>query len=337
MTRIPAKRGLPLVRVSLLQPFVLELELRGLDADSVLAPNGLVRDTLFEDDVFVPPIVVHRFLEEAAQAARDPHLCARVGETLDFASWPPLIDAATHAATLGEFIVRFMRAAAGEASSARHALEISAEFALFRERRTSEQVIDPAQNDAFTVAYTLRFLRQAAGGIWNAGEVWVTVCDPGALPDRYMGVHVARGDRMGMTLRFPSLWLLQPFDRRGFLGPSQDMAVRPEVPTQFVEALRQVLLPHLHAEDLGVDYVARLLGTSPQSLQRKLRANKTTLSAEIRGLKTRQAIAELVQTDRPISEIAASTGYRTPTSFTRAFREWTGESPREYRKRRRAF
>jgi hypothetical protein len=50
----------------------------------------------------------------------------------------------------------------------------------------------------------LGLLRLGAGPIWNASEVWLTVSDPGALPERYIGVHIVGGDRMGMTVRFPS-------------------------------------------------------------------------------------------------------------------------------------
>jgi len=331
------KSGLPLVRLRLILPVVRELDRRRLDANSVLARSGLVRDTVFDHGVFVPPIVVHRFLEDAARAAGDPYLCARVGESMDVASWPPLVDAVSHARTLGEFLIRFIRAAGDEASSAQHALEIGPEFAFFRERRTSEQEIAPAQNDAFTAAYTLPLLRRGAGHSWRAEEVWLKVCDPGALPDRYMGVCVVRGDRKGMTVRFPSAWLLQALDRRGFLETSSNRQGRLELPTRFLEALRHALEPHLHAADLDVDFAVRLLGTSRQSLQRRLRANGTTLSAEIRDLKRSRAIAGLLQSDRPITEIAGSLGFQNPTSFTRAFRSWTGESPREYRKSRRAI
>ena len=106
-----------------------------------------------------------------------------------------------------------------------------------------------------------------------------------------------------MTVRFPSAWLLQP---------------------------------HLNVEGLSVDFVARLFGTNRQSLQRKLRANGTTLSTEIHRLKKLRAIESLTRTNRPITDIAASLGFKNPTSFTRAFRSWTGESPREYRKTRQA-
>ena len=112
------KTSLPLVRLSLIKPFVQELDRRGLNTDSVLAENGLARATLKDDSVFVPPIVIHRFLEGAALAADDPHFAVRVGESLNWSAWPPMVEAASKARNLVGFLVRFIRAASSEASSA---------------------------------------------------------------------------------------------------------------------------------------------------------------------------------------------------------------------------
>jgi len=40
----------------------------------------------------------------------------------------------------------------------------------------------------------------------------------------------------------------------------------------------------------------------------------------------------LCQTDLPVQDVAALLGYRTPSSFARAFGRWTGRSPRAYRR-----
>ncbi len=334
MAPMDKRPDLPLVRLNLILPVVLELDRRRVNANAVLAANGLVRDTLLDKSVFVPPIVIHRFLEDAASTAGDPHLCVRVGEALDVTRWAPLVDAATRATTLGEFLTRFVRAAKTEASSARHVLEIGPEFAVFSEKRTSDQEIAPAQNDAFTAGFILTLLRRGAGASWDPAEVLLRVCDPAALPPKYMGVQVIAGDRMGMTVRLPAGWLVQAFDQRGFLESSVAGEERP-VPTGFVDALRHALRPHLKSRELGVDFAARLLGMSRQSLQRKLRANGTTLSAEIRALKRKRAIVDLVDSNRSIAAVAASLGFHDPTSFTRAFKRWVGASPREYRTSRR--
>lgn len=329
------RHTLPLVRLSLVLPFVLELDRLHLNTHAVLAENGLVRESVLDPNVFVPPIVINRFLEDAARAAADPYLGVRVGESLNWADWPPLVDAVSQAETLGDFLVRFIRSARNEASSAHHMLEIGAQFAVFQEKRTSEQEIVPAQNDAFTAAFTLGLLSRGAGKVWSAAQVWLTVCTPDALPARYMGTHVVAGDSMGISVRFPCAWLLEHFDRAAFAQPSPDCSPRQGVPTAFLDAMRQALTPHLHVAELNVKFVARLIGTSQQGLQRRLRAGGTTLSGEVRALKKIRAIDDLLNTGHSITQIAASLGFNNPTSFTRAFRSWTGTSPRDYRNKHR--
>ena len=326
------KTSIPLVRLSLIQPFVQELDRRGLSTDSVLAENGLARATLKDGSVFVPPIVIHRFLEAAALAADDPHLAVHVGEALDWSSWPPMIEAASKARNLVGFLVRFIRAASGEASSAYHELIIGADYSVFKEKRTTEQEIAPAQNDAFTAAFTLDLLSRAAGPVWDSGNVRVTVCDVAALPRGYLGVHVIGGDRLGITVRFPSTWLLEPFDRDRFLHSNGNGTTTEDLPTQFLDALRHIIASHLHEHDLALADVASWVGTSPQSLQRKLRAAGTTLTAVVRELKRERAIELLLHTQRSVGDIASDLGFDNATSFTRAFKTWTGLPPREFRK-----
>jgi len=171
-----------------------------LNTTAVLTANGLVRETVLDANVFVPVVVVHRFPEDAARAANDPYFGVRVGESLDLSSWPPLVDAITRATTLGEFLVRFIRAAKDEASSARHSLEVGASHTSFKETRTSEQEIAPAQNDAFAAAFTLGLFRRGAGSSWSAEDVRLKVCDPNALPHRYLCIHIVGGDRMGTPI-----------------------------------------------------------------------------------------------------------------------------------------
>jgi len=329
------RSALPLVRLNLILPFVEALDRLRANTEGVLTANGLARETVLDENAFVPVIVVHRFLESAAQAADDPYLGVCVGESLDLARWAPLVDAASRAATLGEFLIRFLRAARDEASSARHSLEVGPRHVIFREIRTTEQEIAPAQNDGFTAGFVLGLLRRGAGANWNAADVRLKVCEPRALPQGYLGVHIVGGDRSGIAVRFPTEWLLQPLDRRALVPSPHRNRKAKEPPTEFRDAFQQALLPHLHETDLTVDYVARLTGMNRQSLQRKLKASGTTFSSELIALKKRRASEDLIQSDQPIAEIATGLGFANPTSFTRAFRLWTGESPRQYRKRHR--
>jgi len=87
-------------------------------------------------------------------------------------------------------------------------------------------------------------------------------------------------------------------------------------------------------DSLDVEYMARLIGYSKQTLQRKLKSHGTTLSKEIASLKRDRAIDLLVHSSTPICKIAESLGFSSQPSFTRAFKSWTNQTPREYRKKR---
>ena len=322
---------LPLVRLNLLLPFVEEMDRLRVNTDAVLGAHGITRISLEESNLFVSVNSIHRLLEDMAAAANDPFFGVHVGESLDFTDWAPLIDAAKRAATLADFLTRFILAASDEASSARHCLEIHGAYTFFRERRTSEPDITPSQNDAFTAAYVLTILQNAIGQDWDPQEVLLQVCNPAVLPTGYRGIQVAGGDNRGMTIRFPSRWLVHTIEHGGSISSSAASTDKSRPPESFLDALRQTLAPHLGNAGLTVDFVAQLSGLSRQALQRRLKTNGTTLSQEISALKKQRAIDDLTQTDKPVATIGQALGFNSPATFTRAFKTWTGQSPRDYR------
>lgn len=85
--------------------------------------------------------------------------------------------------------------------------------------------------------------------------------------------------------------------------------------------------------DLHLDMVAGELGMTPRQLQRVFHSQRSEgFRAEL--LEMRMSLARrLLDSDRPISEIAAAVGYRGPMHFAKAFRRRWGCSPRQYRKR----
>ena len=141
---------------------------------------------------------------------------------------------------------------------------------------------------------------------------------------------------MGMTIRFPTEWLFKAVDQRTLINDSRTSKPVLHVPVTFVGGLKQVLMLSLHETGLGVDLVAQRSGMSRQSLQRKLKASGTTLSAEIIEVKKQRAGELLIETTKSVVEIATVVGFTNSTSFARAFKSWTGESPSEYRKMRLA-
>jgi len=83
----------------------------------------------------------------------------------------------------------------------------------------------------------------------------------------------------------------------------------------------------------NADDLAAALNMSARTLHRQLKdegASLQQLKDEVRGERARDL---LLRRAGPIKQVAAATGFRNEKSFIRAFREWTGMSPAEFRRR----
>lgn len=80
-----------------------------------------------------------------------------------------------------------------------------------------------------------------------------------------------------------------------------------------------------------IEDVARLLQTSPRTLQRRLNEAGVSYTDLVDRCRRHNACEALRFTRDSIRDIAASQGYRDVSSFSRAFRRWTGAAPRAWR------
>ncbi|GAA0005414.1 hypothetical protein BRDID11002_54170 [Bradyrhizobium diazoefficiens] len=74
---------------------------------------------------------------------------------------------------------------------------------------------------------------------------------------------------------------------------------------------------------------------STRTMHRRLREEATSLRDLKEETKFELAKQELMRGRTPIKRIAEIAGFRNEKSFSRAFRSWTGASPREFRGRYR--
>ncbi|QMW24639.1 AraC family transcriptional regulator ligand-binding domain-containing protein [Sandaracinobacteroides saxicola] len=87
------------------------------------------------------------------------------------------------------------------------------------------------------------------------------------------------------------------------------------------------ILPLLHSGDIPMPRIAALMGRSRTSLYRDLKAEGVTFDALVDALRHRMALHYLAGRRLSVGEVAYLLGFADPSSFTRAFRRWTGQSP----------
>jgi AraC-like DNA-binding protein len=229
-------------------------------------------------------------------------------------------------------MTRFTNACSQETTSTAHRLLIDGNRAHFSQQRSAEPNFTPGHTDAFNAGIWVSLLHRALGDGWIASEVVVSVCDPDALPEYFHGVKAIKGDRHGFKMCFPTTWLSTQFDRelfnRRLASADEPLSVSPDL----VTAVRQALMPYLSQHDLNAERAAELCGFSKATLKRRLTAYRTTIFRELEIMKKKVAIDALLQGDLSVGNIATNVGYPDPTAFSRAFKRWTGESPRAYQK-----
>jgi AraC-like DNA-binding protein len=107
---------------------------------------------------------------------------------------------------------------------------------------------------------------------------------------------------------------------------AEAMLKKLESTTTIRGSVEAFLLPILHKREANIDTIAAKLGYSRQTLFRRLKAEGTTFAKLLDGLRREMAMHYL--DDKTINETAYLLGFSDPAAFSRAFKRWTGSSPR---------
>ena len=325
----------PLIKLHIALPFITTLESRGLDCEATLNRFDLTRSQMNDESVLVAANTMYRLLDALAVQAEDNALAVSIGESLDLESWPLLADAASNAITVGDFFIRFIQKTRDLASKIQYALEIKGDRASFRLLRAFDPGFCPQQADSFYVGLFYNIFSCLLDKGWDHEELVMQVCDPKAVPANYRGLRINVCDNKGFRMIFPSAWLSKPIPGT-CIKKEQSSSPDDFPPDEFIEAISRLLQQHIHWSDLSVAQAAELCGYSQRRISRLLREQGTTLTRLIAHLREKEARRLLLETDESITEIAMAVGFTDLSGFTRSFKRWTGQSPREYRLNQRA-
>ncbi|MCU4397463.1 MULTISPECIES: AraC family transcriptional regulator [Acinetobacter] len=101
--------------------------------------------------------------------------------------------------------------------------------------------------------------------------------------------------------------------------------------SQIIELIK-ISLIQKNIGQLNLSEVAKQLNMSSRTLQRYLEIEDTTFKALIAEVKKQYAEAMLIKNELSIQEISESLAYADVSHFSRAFKNWTGVTPKAFRK-----
>lgn len=98
----------------------------------------------------------------------------------------------------------------------------------------------------------------------------------------------------------------------------------------FADKLEALIIPSLHTGDVSIEWAASQLSMSRQTIYRHLKAEGTTFEERLDSLRYKLALQYLKAGKVTVAETAYLLGYADASPFTRAFKRWTGSSPRAH-------
>jgi len=93
-----------------------------------------------------------------------------------------------------------------------------------------------------------------------------------------------------------------------------------------LDEVRAAIGDELRRGDVDIERVARRVGVTPRSLQRRLRDDGTSYRELVDAIRHQRAI-DLIRRGLPFGDIAEHLGFSEARAFRRAFRRWTGLVP----------
>ncbi len=122
-----------------------------------------------------------------------------------------------------------------------------------------------------------------------------------------------------------------------FFGDKTTLSKEPvsDVDKGFVDRFRELIEENLADSELSVEDLGGKMGLSRVQLYRKIKALTNYSPNElVRIARLKKAASLLASSEKTISEITYEVGFTSPSYFTKCYKEYFGESPTDFLKRR---
>ena len=305
----------------------------GVDVAAVLGDCALPPDILEDPERRLPFAQVGELLQRAATRTGIDHFGLLLGQRLDIGTLGLLGETARHAPTVGAALSTVAEHHRIHTRACLIFLSVDGDWATF-----GYSIYDPATAGAEHIhdgvaAWMLNTIRSLTHPQWVPDQIRLARGRPASIT-RYRRILPAR-------LEFDGEYTGLVFDRSVLerRPPTADPVRFERLERQVIEQIRRSLLDDLRRA-LRIemirggalsDRVAHTLDVHRRTLHRRLRQQGTSFRRVLDEIRYDTARHLLQLTDMPLLQVATSLGYSDVTTFTRAFKRWSGASPGRYR------
>jgi len=314
------------------------LESRGVASRDLFLAAGLDPAELGDPEARYPLSSTTKLWRGAVEATRDPAFGLEVARHTNFNTFHALGFSLATSGTLMEAFERVVRYFDLVTDAAAMSLERGGDHVRFTVRLKDGASPADEAVDAF-MAVCVRMFRALTHRRMNPLDVQlrrVAPADPAAFA-RYFRVPVrfeAPLDTLVFAREVCEARLLTANPELARVNEAIVVAQLARLAEPSFEVrVRQAIVEALPHGEPSQAAVARRLGQSLRSMQRKLAAGQTSYTELLDETRRELALGYIEDRRYSISEITYLLGFAGASNFSRAFKRWTALSPREYRAR----
>ena len=303
----------------------------GLDPVAVLERCALNCDALRRRDLYVPYARFGQALALAAERSGNPLFGLHLSRQHDYLILGPFGLLLAQAESFPE-VLRLTRnyvhlhAQGIEMSAAEQGDVLELHYSLnLREHIDGRQLLE------LGLGVMHRSLASLFGAAWRPQRLDIRheAQAPQREYERFFGCEVRFGQVRNAFVSSAELMRVRPLAQQGslesYLKSEAGLGDDP------VRQLRFVLQSILTTGEASLPVAARLLGQHPRVLQKTLQERGSSFRRLLDEVRYHEACQQLCQSGQSITELALHLGYGDETAFSRAFRRWSGVSPRTWR------
>lgn len=313
------------------------IELNGIDAKSFMHQIGIENHPIQDSQVRLSTRVADAYFAKALELIADPAFALRSAECWHPSNLGALGFAWLSSATLQEGLDRLVRYSQvlGQKASLQCIKTPKSTRLIHLNHRTDSAITDTITD--FSLALIVDMCRKNAGVGFHPNKVSLCRSKPlDATPyTNYFGCEVVFDakensfeiDRKTADAPLPTSNLELAATLDSIL--SKQLASLDKINT--VARCKHYFLMELTSGEPTEQALAKALGMSLRSLQRKLADDGTSYSRLFDEVRHELAQSYLSRSHRSVNEITFLLGFSEQSAFTRAFKRWHGKSPSDYR------
>jgi AraC-like DNA-binding protein len=326
---------IPLIRAAAILPFANFLDRLGASTERFLKQANLHVCAFEDPEALVPLTQSFAFADVAARSEGIENLGMFVGQQTQFSELGSFATVVCQSLTLHEFLHKMLKFHSALLNGEQIWLTDDNDYLWLHHRYTVPHHVCTNQEQYYTVLMYLSAIRLATGPHWQPDELHLT--GPYTL-NSFLDLDFLGNTRIHFhqptnAIRFSKAMLSKPLIHlaKSSLCTPEKTLKQTAPAIDFSNSLFQLIRSLLPGGYPHLEIAAEAAGLSVRTFQRRLEDSNLNYSRIVEQVRFEQATYLLQDPTNKLIDIAFDLGYTDPANFSKAFKRWTGVSPREFR------